>query len=343
MVTVEMGALLQRVALAGATVAVAVLLAAQPACAVGGPTIEPLGVSKVGEREATFEVAVDPNGLPTSYGLLVTFAACQAERPPAERCFVIIVDQEVAGGELPAGEESRRFSFTVSTLYPGYGYLYSVYASNADGMQTSPEGLLTMEPIAPKTTAAEALSDESALLAGEMGPQESGPGFGDSHPVLFPRPWYFQYAPGSSCAGPEARRTTEESLIPATYEVSAEVSGLSPSTEYTACLIEGREGAQRLGSQVSFTTPPAPSTPSEPAGVGQSPPGSSGQPPVATVPMIGVSAYATQSSTPAISVKAMSKLARALRSCARKPRRMRARCARRVRRLYGARHRRHKA
>lgn len=349
MVTRAIGIASGRVVLAAAVLGAAtvVLIGAGTALAAGRPTIELNGVSEVGERGATFEVTIDPDGAATSYGLHLTYGACQNMLPGQVGCGAISI-QEITAGELPAGEGQQRLRFAVDALSPGYGYLYSVFARNAEGAAESAGLLLTAEPEAPKTGAIGPVGEESALLIGKIEPEDRGsPGFGSKVYVDFPRPWYFEYAPGSSCTGPESIKTTEESSIPGTYEVSAEVSGLQPATEYTACLVEVREGTPRAGSQSSFTTssPPPPVSPSAGDTSEVPTPLAAVQVLTATVPASSVSAYAPQALAPSrpASAKAPSRLARALKTCARKPKRLRARCARRARRLYGAKRRHNRA
>lgn len=163
-------------------------------------------------------------------------------------------------------------------------------------------------------------------------PEESGREGAEDEPPF--DQWYFEYAPGATCAGPEARSTPTES-VPRTHptmEVSAKIASLREGTVYAACLVHTVGYSAFTDPAFSFATSAtrptvAPATPSNAAVLSTAPP-TLGSPIPSKLPSGVVSA---RTSNP-------SRLARALKACSKKPRRQRARCARRARRRYGARH-----
>jgi hypothetical protein len=103
---------------------------------------------------------------------------------------------------------------------------------------------LAAAPEAPETTAPVEVSNSTAVLAGFMSPHSRSTAG-----------WYFNYKPGA--AGCDGGSTTplqpEEEFED--REVQAQVAGLQPGTQYTACLIaRNAEGETTPGAPVTFST-----------------------------------------------------------------------------------------
>jgi hypothetical protein len=79
-------------------------------------------------------------------------------------------------------------------------------------------------------------------LCGTLNPHSSGRVF-----------FYFAYNKGSSCLG--GQETRHEEAEGEDIEVSAELTGLEPNTQYAYCLVAGNANGTESGLTVTFTTP----------------------------------------------------------------------------------------
>ena len=131
-----------------------------------------------------------------------------------------------------------------------------------------------------------------------------------------PETWSFEYAPGPKCHGLGSNRTPRQPPPTGTQLVEAQVNYLQAATEYTACL-EWTAGYRVIhGAEFSFDTLPAGN------------PSAAGPPPSVVEP-------STVPSPSHVTPPHVSRLAAALKRCAKKPRQRRRRCVRYVRRRYG--------
>jgi phosphodiesterase/alkaline phosphatase D-like protein len=99
-------------------------------------------------------------------------------------------------------------------------------------------------PPPPSTEEAREITAASATLRGTLG--------ASSEEVEF----YFSYAKGSSCSGSGATTTARRKAAGGSAE-SAIVTGLEPGAPYAFCLVAKNRFGETVGSQASFTTPPA--------------------------------------------------------------------------------------
>ena len=125
----------------------------------------------------------------------------------------------------------------------GYDGPSGVGAPN--GIEAFRPGILPpAKPKAPETRSATSVTSESATLEGKLGAE---PGRTS---------WYFEYAAGASCTGTGAKTTPElqDTTLGEPDEVSAPVTALQPSTEYTACLVAKNSSGSTPGPEVTFKT-----------------------------------------------------------------------------------------
>jgi hypothetical protein len=141
----------------------------------------------------------------------------------------------------------RSLSATIASLCA----LIAVLAVfSADASAAAPEKPETASP-------ASEITNTAAVLKGTVNPAASMPASTS---------WYFDYAAGSSCTGPEKQKTPVQGPSEAQDEnTEATIVELQPHTEYTFCLVARNEAEQvTLGNEVSFTTtaaaPEAPTT-----------------------------------------------------------------------------------
>lgn len=196
---------------------------------------------------------------------------------------------------------------------------------------------------APETRAATDITSVSATLEGSLGPEQpepkapregpepEGPGgpkerTAPSDPQTVPASWYFEYAPGASCTGPESLTTPEHvAMFKGVDEVGVTVADLQPGTEYTACLVDWHT----VLPGVSFTTLAEVTAPP-----GTEPPVTMGSTDNPLVSPLSVPALGGVSSKPKMTDRAL--LAKALKACERKPKRQRASCDKLARKRYTA-------
>jgi DNA-binding beta-propeller fold protein YncE len=196
-------------------------------------------------------VSYGPNGEETAFGDVgLQEAAARTTAvalDPGEDVYVGRGD-EVA--EFTPGSMSARFRFGSSgpgALVAGAGMAVSsatgsVYVADTDSNDVDVYALAP-EPEKPSTEAAKEVTATTAVLRGELK--------GKAGERL---KYYFEYNAGASCTG--GSRTPEgESEVG--KEVSTEVTGLAPDTEYSDCVVAVGVG-EALGNAVPFETLPAP-------------------------------------------------------------------------------------
>lgn len=222
-----------------------------------------------------------------------------------------------------------------NALLATFGVALSVAALPALALATTSSNQTT-----PETRPAIETTSVSATLEGWLGsaeqPERKEPrepeGRGEPKerpprvdPERLPASWYFEYAPGASCTGTGYVTTPEHvAMLNGFDEARVAVTGLQPSTEYTACLVNWHT----VLPGVSFTTLTEVSAPP-----GTEPPrtmGSSDNPLVSPLPV------STTGGTfrPNLTNKAL--LGKALKLCDKKPKKQRPSCKRQSERKYAA-------
>jgi len=150
------------------------------------------------------------------------------------------LEAEVQGQAIPVSGELRG-------LQPATQYAYCLIATDASGETSGRALTFTTEPTVPKapeTRPATNITSESATLEGTL---RAEPGRTS---------WYFEYAPGTICTGTGAKTTPElqDTTLGEPDAVSAPVTGLQPSTEYTVCLVAKNSSGSTPGPEVTFKT-----------------------------------------------------------------------------------------
>lgn len=199
---------------------------------------------------------------------------------------------------------------------------------------------------APETRPAIDITSVSATLEGWLGSEQpepkapkeggepEGPGgpkepIAPADPETLPASWYFEYAPGASCTGAGYATTTEQvAMFKGFDEVGVTVTGLQPSTEYTACLVDWHT----VLPGVSFTRLAAVGESTTTATLGSAKNLGSPLPPV---PTAGTASKPKVTGKAQVTRKAL-KLAKALKACKRKPKRHRTRCEKQAKKRYTA-------
>jgi hypothetical protein len=248
----------------------------------------------------------------------------------------------VVGVVIVVDGSLRRPSFQIilrlarNAILATIGVTLSIAALPASALATAPPN-----QTAPQTLPTTDITSASATLEGWLGseqpepkapkegPEPEGSGakepIAPSDPKMVPASWYFEYAPGASCTGAGYATTTEHmEMFRGFDEVGVTVTGLQPSTEYTACLVDWHT----VLPGVSFTTLAEVGEPT--AALGSSENLASPLPPV---PTAGTASKPQVTGKAQVTRKAL-ELAKALKACKRKPKRQRASCERQARKRY---------
>jgi hypothetical protein len=201
------------------------------------PAIEAQSVSNVKAGEAVLEGVVNPdNQLSECHFQYGTLA---------------VSENEVAcSPELLSGFGGQAVNATISALSAGTVYHYRILAKNGTGeLEAGKEEQFTtaLPPEAPRAEPASVITATTAMLNGVLNPEHAGEA--GSYEFLYK-------ASESECEG--AGATPAAAAAGSTPEVLAptEVTGLSPGTEYTVCLLaRNSAGETALSPPVTFTTP----------------------------------------------------------------------------------------
>ncbi len=267
---------------------------------------------------------LNPNGLPTTYDFdYNTGFECEEVEGCARETAIV--------GPLAGDTQQRVPPIEVTGLAPGQTYRYWLVAKNADA--TVRGGELTF------VTPAELPPSE--VVTGPA--EQTAHGFrlkGDLNPGGLPTTYYFKYNTGFECeevegcaletavVGPLAGDTQQE--VP-----PIEVTGLAPGQTYRYWLIAKNADGTARGRLLTFTAPPestnGPGGPSPAQQPKSEPPLPLLTPLTAGRPPIGPLIDPIRTGPPS---KAQ-KLAKALKLCAKKPKRRRASCRKQAHKRYG--------
>ena len=118
------------------TLALAFLTFSGSALASSSPSIDSVSVSGVTEHDATLEAQIDPGSLETTYEFHLSSPACQSHWPVIGPCFTV-EELSLPSGSIAAasGDQTVRLDINSAgvTLEPGRWYEYSVTAHNTAG------------------------------------------------------------------------------------------------------------------------------------------------------------------------------------------------------------------
>jgi hypothetical protein len=108
----------------------------------GKPSIEGESVAGLSAHDATLNLQIDPNGLATSYEIMITTPAC-----PQGSCMAISV--WFVHGELPAASGDQSASIDLAKadvgIWPAHPYSFRIVATNSAGAAEGAGGFTTPE------------------------------------------------------------------------------------------------------------------------------------------------------------------------------------------------------
>jgi hypothetical protein len=202
------------------------------------PAVESEGTSGVTSTTATLEAQVNPDNEATHAHLQYSTSA-SVNGSGGLTAPTVLASSELGEGYglQPVG------SGALTGLPAGTTFYYQAVATNTTGTTYGAVQSFTTLP-KPTTAAIAAITATTATLNGSLTPLSSSTA----------TEYSFAYRSGSECTGESV--TTPESVGTGsgTENVSAEVTGLSPNTQYTVCLVSSNEFGSEQGSLVTFTT-----------------------------------------------------------------------------------------
>ncbi len=195
------------------------------------PEIEGTTASGVHPTAVTLEAAINPNRWATVYSFEYGPSAAYGS------------STEI-GSSIGADKTMHSVSASVGNLTPGTVYHFRVIAINFSGTTYGPDQTVAT-PDAPRieSTTASAVSQAGARLSGAVNPAS---GTTSAH---------FEY--GASGAYGSATGTVAVGSDTSIHPVSADLSGLQPSTTYHFRLVASNEYGTTRGPDQTFTTGPA--------------------------------------------------------------------------------------
>jgi len=202
------------------------------------PSIQSQSTPETTRMTATVSAVIDPEGADTTckvqYGLTASYGS-EAPCPTG----------------LGEGTTGVPVSVKLTGLQPEEIYHYQFIATNtvgtSEGHETEDATFETEEaPEQPATGAATGVSPNTAVLNGKLNPGG----------LTGELTYYFEYNLGSSCSGGEA---TAQSTVAEAKDatVQTEVTGLTPATRYTFCLVATDKFGTVSGPAVSVSTHPS--------------------------------------------------------------------------------------
>ena len=257
--------------------------------------------------------------------------------------FAYNIGSSCTGGKVaPATDEVEKEDFPVSAIVSGLQggttYKYCLVATNPAGKTIGQTITFTTPGVpAPEEPITEVCSGpppgSGQKLCGTLNPHTSARAGA-----------YFAYDIGPSCTGAgESRAPASGEVEGQDIAVAATATGLQAGAEYAYCLVAINASGKAVGQTMTFHTPPAKSSEQSETPIGHSCSES------CVLPSLGllldvkgdgsggsISLGSHLGLTPKPLTRAQ-KLAKALRTCHRKPRRLRASCERAAHKRYGAR------
>jgi len=204
------------------------------------PTAATGSASAITYSTASLAGAVNPNGADTHawflYGASSTLSGAA----------------QTTSQDIGSGNSATAVSAGLSSLTPGTKYYYEVVAQNSvgttDGVINSFTTAAAPAPTA-TTGSASSVTSSTATLAGTANPNDA-----DTHV-------WFLYGASSTLSGATQTASQDIGSGTATTAVSANLSGLSPSTTYYYEVVAQNSTGTTDGTIGSFTTPAVPVAP----------------------------------------------------------------------------------
>jgi len=293
----------------------------------GAPVVATGTASAVNETEGTLQATVDPEGKETKYFFEWGMSSGSYEHTTAE---VTLGFQDTSSHDVSA---------PLSDLAPGTTYHYRVVAKNSAGTTHGEDRTLTTSspPGPPSATTGQAsvLGETAATLKGTVDPD------GQMTSYLFQ--WGTSESYGHSTS--ELPAGSDHS----SHAETAALSELTAGTVYHFRIVAKNQTETVTGADETFTTAsPPPNTPSpisspisgNPIAVTSTTPQAPSQGPTTGPPVAPPTAPSSEKATKPLTQA--QKLAIALKQCKKQPKKKRAQCETKARKLYAPKHKRHK-
>jgi hypothetical protein len=204
------------------------------------PTIDSEAASAASSTAITLEAQVNPNNQETSF----TFEYSTEGKTGAGEELKGTIAPLPGAAALPSGFGDQLASAaTTIPLTAGTVYFYRLSATNGAGTTTGPVQSFTTVAT-PATDEPKPVAASTATLNGHLTLNATDTTYS------------FAYAPGSECAGAGAVSTTPVDAGTGSTQTSAttDITGLTPHTQYTVCLVTANAFGSQQGPPVSFTT-----------------------------------------------------------------------------------------
>ena len=300
----------------------------------GTPTDAPASASGETQTEATLNGSIDPKGNTVEYHF-------EYEGPgvPGGK-------QSTPTATLSAADfASDPVSAPVTGLQPDMTYhflLVATYGVGKTSVSGATEKMFTTHAVtAPTATtlAAEGLKETEATLNGKVDPE----GGAEAE-------YFFEWGAGSSGAYEHITKAVSLPSDGAEHQASATVTGLTPGSEYHFRLVAKNKLGSVQGNDLKFMAVPTPpsNTPSPISSpVGGNPIATTSTTPTTSSQGATTGSQAAPPTHPSTVKKTKpltqaQKLAIALKQCKKQPKKKRAQCETKVRKLYAPKHRSHK-
>jgi hypothetical protein len=282
----------------------------------------------VTETEATLNGNVNPEGQATSYYFEYGTTESYGTKTG-----------EVSAG---SGSTSQEFHFTWTGLSPNTTYYFQLVAVYGAGKTKVEGGNMTFKTTAPPgppsatTGQASVLGETAATLRGTIDP--------DGQMTSY----FFQWGTSESY-----EHSTDEAQAGSDQSSHAEIAALSElkaGTVYHFRIVAKNQTETVMGSDGTFTTasPPPPNTPSPMSSpIGNSPIVTTSTPPASSQGPTGsqgtsTTAQNTETENKHRPLSSAQKLVMALKQCKKQPKKKRAKCEAKARKLYAPKHKSHK-
>jgi len=202
------------------------------------PTVESESTSGVTSSTSNLEAQVNPNNENTTAHLQYSTS------PAVNGSGALTTPTALAGSELGEGYGAQPVGNGSLTGLPAAAtFYYQVVATNVTGTTYGAVQSFTTVP-APTTAEVSAITATTATFNGNLTPLNA----------TVATEYSFSYRAGDECTGESATGTESAGTGSAPKTVSAEVTGLSPNTQYTVCLLASNASGSTQAQPVTFTT-----------------------------------------------------------------------------------------
>jgi phosphodiesterase/alkaline phosphatase D-like protein len=213
------------------------------------PTVTTAAASGVDDTDATLNGSVNPQGQNVTYHFEYGTTASYG--------------QSTANQALPASNSTSSVSASLSGLTAGTTYHYRLVASNATGPTNGADVTFTTTSPPPPNP------PPSVVTGGTASPTQTSVTLdGTVNPNGQPTTYRFEYGTTASYGSQAPASDADAGSGSADVPVTADLSGLSPNTQYHYRLVAINGSGTTHGTDASFTTlGPAPPPPSAPTAV----------------------------------------------------------------------------